>query len=321
MLLFLHLWMLAQLSGLTQIARYNSALVQARAANARGNYTDASQKLAEMAAIDPTPSDKLLLNLGHAQFKAGNLAQAAQSYTRLAASPESDFRSVAHTQLGVIAMRGQNTAEAQNQFRQALRADPNNQIARLNYERALRRRPDLAKPPPPQNKADKDKDKDKQEEKETQKNQDQKNNQNQKDTPKPEPSTSEQNKLDKADPKNNQDNKEAEKNKANRPNNNNNNQNGQADKPQNQNSEGGTAPPKPSSDGQNKNQPNGTENNGSSPREDAKGTQADASQLAKMQLTPAQAKALLEAMRSSEVQYLQQRRNRRQNNTSGKPSW
>jgi tetratricopeptide (TPR) repeat protein len=94
----------------------------------------------------------LVLNLAHAQTRAGQLAPAQATYGRLLTEGPAALSSVARQQLAVLAAQEGQVARALALLRQALLLDPKNSAARYDYEvlsEYLARHPDSPKIPAP----------------------------------------------------------------------------------------------------------------------------------------------------------------------------
>ncbi|AMJ65375.1 hypothetical protein [Hymenobacter sp. PAMC 26628] len=143
---------------LTWVHDRNATVGRGQTAYARGDDEAAAQAFAAAAAARPGApgSAALLLNLGHAQRRAGQTAAARATYGQLLdpAVPPA-LGSVARQQLAVLAAAAGETAPALGLLRQALRLDPTNAGARYNYEvlsaylARHRAAPRLAAPTPP----------------------------------------------------------------------------------------------------------------------------------------------------------------------------
>ncbi|WP_162549751.1 hypothetical protein [Hymenobacter nivis] len=143
---------------LTWVRDRNAATASGQAAYARGDDEAAARAFGAAAAARPggPGAAALLLNLGHAQRRAGQTAAARATYGQLLdpAVPPA-LGSVARQQLAVLAADAGETAPALGLLRQALRLDPTNAGARYNYEvlsaylARHRAAPRLAAPPPP----------------------------------------------------------------------------------------------------------------------------------------------------------------------------
>ena len=144
---------------LTWVRTRNEAVAAGRAAYARNDADRAAQAFAEAARIaapHQQPDPRLLLNLAHAQARAGQGGAAQATYGRLLNGGPAALGSVARQQLaGLAAQRGE-LAQALALLKQALVLDPGNAGARYNYEALsdyLARRPNrpqIAPPPAPQ---------------------------------------------------------------------------------------------------------------------------------------------------------------------------
>ncbi len=123
--------------GLAWVRDRNAAVAAGQAAYARGDAGTAATAFARAAAINRASAGAaaLLLNLGHAQRRAGQLAAARATYGQLLdASVPAALGSVARQQLAVLAAEAGEVAPALGLLRQALVLDPANAGARYNYE-------------------------------------------------------------------------------------------------------------------------------------------------------------------------------------------
>ncbi|GAB3746011.1 tetratricopeptide repeat protein [Spirosoma pomorum] len=116
-----------------QISRNNQARQQAQKAYDAGNYQEALTlytSLTRTTALDPA----VRLNMGHTYFQLRQYQKARPQYEALLRSDKTALRSVATTQLGVIACMQEDSATALILFQQALLEDANNESARYNFE-------------------------------------------------------------------------------------------------------------------------------------------------------------------------------------------
>jgi tetratricopeptide (TPR) repeat protein len=141
-------------SWLTKVRDRNEAVGTGRAAYAQGRPAQAAQAFA--AALDArarrTPDPRLILNLGHAQLRAGQLEAARATYGRTLTASPAAVGSVARQQLAVLAARQGQVARALGLLRQALILNPRNHGARYDYEVLsdyLARHQDEPEMPPP----------------------------------------------------------------------------------------------------------------------------------------------------------------------------
>jgi len=133
------LWLLlagAPACGVGWVHERNAAVAAGAAAYARGDAAGADRAFAAaLAANARRPADpRLLLNLAHAQARAGRPAAARATYGRLLAGAPAAEGSVARQQLAVLAARQGQAAQALGLLRQALLLDPANAGARYDYE-------------------------------------------------------------------------------------------------------------------------------------------------------------------------------------------
>ncbi|WP_303311210.1 tetratricopeptide repeat protein [Hymenobacter sp. BT730] len=313
---------------LTWVHDRNEAVHTGMQAYARREFGRAAQAFRQALAVEKTsrPPEGILLNLAHTSTLAGQLPAARAYYSRLLNSPTPTVRSVAHQQLAIIHAQRGEYAQAVRLLRLALVANPANAAARYNYEmvsRFLKRQPDPTIPPPAPDKSE---------------------------APKPKPSSEkksdEQQPSQQPKPKPGQD-RPGEANDADQPENPNQppqprlNAQGQPNAQQPGNPAGnsakggmkpGAGPEKEMAQGQ---QPGNTRglSNATEPGTNAgAGTEnaaADATQLQtqrarlqQMQLSPAQARQILDALRASEQQYIQQLpRKAPPTESSSKPAW
>ena len=304
-----------QLAGLTNIARTNQLVRQAKEAYSSKQYAVAAKSYSEAINTYKLKNDAALVNMAHAYYNAGNRLEASKAYSTVATTLEDkSLRSIARNQLGVISERERNYSEAAVQLKQALREDPNNQIARINYERVLLRKEKID---PEQNK--KKSEKEKQEEKKQQEQEEKQKqqaeqakpqnqpNQQQQDGNKGGPKPTEENKGQKPGDKQEQ-GKDGSKPKP-----------GGPDQGKKEGKKGMNGSPDSEKPGQDNK--DGKCDDGKTPQEAEDGNAANSEQLKGLQIDPEKAKMILEAMRSNEVQYLQQRRFRREKKGRDKKDW
>jgi tetratricopeptide (TPR) repeat protein len=140
---------------LVRVREHNAAQTQGQAEAKRGRATEAVyfyQQAVALAGRDgPTPA--LLLDLAQAQVQAEQVSAARATYTRLLApTVPASIGSTARQQLALLLAEQQQTAQALNLLRQALQLNPANATARYNYELLSQylagQRPGPLPPPP-----------------------------------------------------------------------------------------------------------------------------------------------------------------------------
>ena len=140
---------------LTMVRDRNEAVADATAAYRNGEALLAAHHFdAALATASPrrTPDPRLVLNLAHAQTRAGLLGAAQATYGRLLTDTPARTGSVARQQLAVLAAGRGELAQAAGLLRQAIILDPTNAGARYDFEVVsdyLARRPNRPQLPPP----------------------------------------------------------------------------------------------------------------------------------------------------------------------------
>ena len=301
--------------GINDIARINTLKQEAKTAYESGDYETALEKYEELTDDLNVTTDEIALNMAHARYHLQDTAQAIRSYNELSAIAEDNkIKSVAYNQVGVLHTEmdpsGKNDQAALNAFKAALKADPTNSEARYNYEVLKKKMKEKEQQNQDQqnkdqNQDDKDQDKD-------QKDQQDKDQKGDKDKENKDSEEKEQ------ENKENQDDKEGEEQE---------NKDKQGQDKEDQEKKDGEK-----KDGeQNDEEKKGDEKEGEKPEENQEGKedekkdgmpQSAADKLKELNISPQQAKMLLEAMKDQEVQYLQQLRRRpTKKRQSGKPDW
>ncbi len=281
------LFLLASLlfTDLDKIGKINSAKAEAKKAFLTGDFTTAIKKYTYLIDSLGVNEDEVRANLASAYFQANDTTGALNNYQRLTQSANKKISSVANQQLGVMANNQEKLEESLNYFKQALKAAPENDEARYNYEIVKKKLEEKKKQDQQKNKDQKDQDK-KDDQKKDQKDQkkDDKKDQEKKDQEKKDQEKKDQDKKDQKekDPKDQKEKEQKEKE--------------QKEKEQ-----------------QEKDEKN----------KDKKDIPPSVSEkLKEMQMSEEKAKMILEAMKNQEVQYLQQnKRKATKPKDKGKPDW
>ena len=122
------------LFALNQISRNNQARQEAQAAYQAGDFTRALTLYAYLSRTTTTIDPAVRLNLGHTYFQLKQYQKAGPQYETLLQGDRSDLRTVAATQLGVMACLKGDSATALALFQRALLENPDNEPARYNFE-------------------------------------------------------------------------------------------------------------------------------------------------------------------------------------------
>ena len=107
---------------------------EAQAAYQTGNYARALTLYAYLSRTTTTIDPAVRLNLGHTYFQLKQYPKAKMQYETLLLSDRPDLRTVAATQLGVMACLERDSATALTLFQQALLENADNEPARYNFE-------------------------------------------------------------------------------------------------------------------------------------------------------------------------------------------
>lgn len=120
---------------LSKIAKENSLKKEAEAAFKEGRYEESIAKLNDLIKDSNKPDDQAMLNLGHAYYKNNDLENAAKWYEKVAQSTNKNLKSAAAQQLGNISIKSDNDKEKALAFyKEAMKANPKNREAQVNYE-------------------------------------------------------------------------------------------------------------------------------------------------------------------------------------------
>lgn len=115
-----------------KIAKINRLKEEAEAAYKSGQYNVAINRYKQL--VDMGVNDEpVLLNLAHAYFMNKDTT-AINAYSKLMLSKDNHIKSVAYQQMGVIKADRKKYEEALKFFKESLKAEPNNEEARHNYE-------------------------------------------------------------------------------------------------------------------------------------------------------------------------------------------
>ncbi len=276
---------------LDKIGKINSAKAEAKKAFLSGDFTTAIKKYTYLIDSLGVNEDEVRANLASAFFQANDTTGALNNYQRLTQSANKKISSVANQQLGVMANNQEKLEESLNYFKQALKAAPENDEARYNYEIVKKKLEEKKKQDQQKNKDQKDQDKkddqkkdqkDQQKDKKDQEKKDQeKKDQEKKDQDKKDQEKKDQDKKDQKekDPKDQKEKEQKEKEQKEK-------------EEQEKNKDKKDIPPSVSE------------------------------KLKEMQMSEEKAKMILEAMKNQEVQYLQQnKRKATKPKDKGKPDW
>jgi tetratricopeptide (TPR) repeat protein len=135
MKMFLFCLLLLLIPGnLDRIARINRIKEQAEKAFAEKKYQEALNGYLLLVDSLQVNDENVNTNLAHCLYKLNKKEEAAKQYTNLASSSNKKISSIAHLQLGLLNYSDKKTEDALTHFKAAIKANPDNQEARYNYE-------------------------------------------------------------------------------------------------------------------------------------------------------------------------------------------
>jgi hypothetical protein len=282
--------LLLSMAGLTtgavdpgDISKTNSAKSAAKKAYLAGDYKTAVKNYTYLVDSLGVKEDEVIMNLGNSYFNLNDTAKAMGAFQGLTMSTNPKLKSIANQQLGVLANRSGKLEEALSYFKQSLRANPQNDDARFNYE--------MVKKKLEEKKKEEDKNKDKNKDKKDQENKEQqeKEKQEQKDQQKKDQEQKDQDKKDQQDQEKKDKEEQEKKDKEKQ----------QKDKEQEEKEQ------KEKQEKEKKDIPPSVKE-----------------KLKDMDMSEEKAKMILEAMKNQEIQYLQQnKRKATKQRDKSKPDW
>jgi Ca-activated chloride channel homolog len=117
-----------------KIGQINTLKAEAKKAYTAGDYKTAAAKYAYLVDSLQVREDEVMMNMANAYFHLNDTSHTAGAYEALTESANPKIKSVANQQLGVVENRKGNFEKALQYFKQALKANPQNEDARFNYE-------------------------------------------------------------------------------------------------------------------------------------------------------------------------------------------
>jgi len=273
-----------------EIAKINSIKKEAEEAYLSGNYELAAVKYSFLSDSLNVDDDLVTLNLGHSYFHLGDTSNAKLNYGKLGMSSDKKLKSIAYQQLGVMSKDAGKPEQALQQLKAAIKADPANKDAIYNYEVVKKLLEEQKKQQQDQDKENQDQSEEKSEEQnKDQQNQDQRDKEGAQE--------------DKDQQDQNQDQSDEENKKQDQ-------KEGAQEQKEEQQEEG---------EQKKQQQKEGEQEEQQQEKSQAQMTQ---DKLEEMGISEEKARQLLEAMRQSEIRYLQsQKRKATKRPPSGKPDW
>ena len=118
----------------TRIAEINKRKKAAKEAYEAGDFQTAINEYTYLVDSMDVREDEVLLNLSNSYFNMNDSVNARKNYSFLTSSDNTEVRSRAHQQLGVMDFADKNYETALQNLKQSLKAEPTNEEARYNYE-------------------------------------------------------------------------------------------------------------------------------------------------------------------------------------------
>ncbi|MDW3209611.1 MAG: hypothetical protein R8N23_07085 [Reichenbachiella sp.] len=245
--------------------------------------------------------EKSIMNLGHAYYQLNQKDLAQAQYQKLVLSKNEQLKSVAYQQLGAMSNDPKTLQKAMSYFKESIKSDPTNQDARFNYELVKKKL------------------KDQQEQNQNQENEDQNNeNQENQDEEKKDQDQQENEDQQEGDQNQDQENQNSEDQEQQ-------NQEGQDQQNQDQEEQQSQEGQENEKEGdqQEQQQPReGEDSENKDQKEDQQQAPSPSDKMQEMNISEEKAKMILEALKNSEIQYIQQnRRKPTKRKDSDKPDW
>lgn len=296
----LTLWLLGSLLlafiDINDIAAVNALKRSAEQAFMNKNYEQAALDYSMLIDSMQVVDDRAMLNLAHAYYQLSDSSNARNSYQRLTMTDDKQLKSIAYQQLGMLNSSPDQLQKSLHFFKESVRANPANEEARYNYElvkKKLQEQEDQQQDQDEENEDKKDqedqeKNEDQEEQDQEQQDQEQKENEEQQD-------------------QENQDQEQQDQEQE---------QQEQEDSEEQQQQE-----EQEQKDGEQEQQ-EPQEGEESEQSEEEQPMPSPSEKLEEMNLSEEKAQMILEAMRNSEVQYLQQMKKKATKKAdSKKPDW
>lgn len=313
-LAFLLILLAIDLPDVNRIAKINKLKEEAASAYKNKRYNVAINRYETLLNEFGEKDEKLQLNLAHAYYQQAPDTNATKQYEKLKFAADKYIRSVAEQQLGNICMKKQPLSaeqlkEAMEHYKNALKADAQNESARTNYE-MVKKMLDQKNKQDQQNQQQQDQNKDEKDKEKEQKEQEENKQDNKQDSKqqkqKQEQEKKEQEKKEQQEKREKEEQEKKEQQKK------------EQEKKQKE-AQGGE---KKDSNGDKKQAERDDESKDKGKEKEQQQSKLRSERLQQMNMTENQAKMVLDAMKSTEVQYLQQsqkRANKKSDKT--KPDW
>jgi DNA polymerase III gamma/tau subunit len=289
------------LDDINKIAKTNEIKKEAKKAFENGDYELARDKYLTLLDSFSIRNDEIKLNLANCFYHLNDTPQALNNYKNVVAGDNKNLKSLAYQQLGVIAGKNKLLEQALNFFKQALINDPGNDEARYNYELIKKKLEEQ-----------KNQEQDQQEQKD----------QNKEDQKKDEQEKKDQDKNQEQDQKDKNQEQDSDQQQKNKDQSKQDNSKEPEDQKQDQKQNTEQEQQKQDQSEQNKQQKEASQDDTGEQNQKQLSQQSLEEKLKEMNLNPEKARMILEAMKNSEIQYIQQnKRQATKKPDSNKPDW
>ena len=140
-LIFLVLLFFGIFDGFTRIAKTNRLKKEAQSAFLNQEYDVAVARYSYLIDSMKISDEAMLINLANALYRNDSISKAGERYNQLLGmATDKMIVGAAQNQAGLIDAREQKYDEAIEHFKDALRADPDNEQARYNYELLMKQK-------------------------------------------------------------------------------------------------------------------------------------------------------------------------------------
>ncbi|WP_162555825.1 tetratricopeptide repeat protein [Reichenbachiella versicolor] len=301
------------------ISKINGLKKDAEKAFKAKNYEKAISTYATLLDSMDVSDDASRLNMAHAQFETQDAEGALKNYQKLVLSKDDKIKSLAYQQLGNLSSNPKDLSKALSYFKESIKSDPFNEAARYNYEmvkKKLENQEDQNQDQDQQNEDQENQDEENQENQENQDQQNQEGDQDQQDSDQQQDQenseeqnqeNSEQNQDQESQDQSEQENQDQQGQEGEE-----NQDQQEQDQQQGEQGEEGEQEQQQSQEGEEQEEQEGEE----------QATPSTKQKLEEMNLSEEKARMILEALKNSEIQYIQQNQRRStQKQDSGKPDW
>ncbi|MFN8356532.1 MAG: hypothetical protein U0Y10_18915 [Spirosomataceae bacterium] len=146
---YIVLWIL-NFGSYDTVSLRNKAKVSAETAYTNKDYLLASTYYKQVLNYTLFVEPEVRLDLGHSYFLLGDTKGATRQYQRLVHAQSAEIATMSLNQMGVLSNNEGAHQKALAYLKEALQVNPNNEIARYNYELLKKQHPTMTPPPPPE---------------------------------------------------------------------------------------------------------------------------------------------------------------------------